>query len=889
MKQSKAFAGSVAFSLLSLAGSVWGQTPFHGVPAQVPGRIQAEDFDLGPEGAAYHLVLGSTPSSSYRGTDVALRASADVGSGYEVALGAGEWVAYTIDVKEAGVYQMAVRGGDFGYTSPPTVHLELSGEDLSGRIVLPDGYYANFSPVWVTGYSQDIVLKPGIQVVRLVCDSPGGYPGFSRTWYNWLELVPVQPRAASVVAGTGVPGFADGPGAQAQFSTNAAALDADLAGNLYVADAGNLRIRKITPQGDVSTLAGTGEAGYVDGPGAQAKFAQIGAASLYFQTWRSLGVADDGTVYVADNDYGTRNERRLRRIMPDGTVSTFWSCAGRISGSDYWSNPDFLAHVSVKSSGEVIFAKVWDGFRAHKDELMQLGADAVPHRLGVFTAAPYGDYWLTDANAAHTSNVLFTAKYANNFGPYPTKLGVFPAAGGSNTLYQVAGLENESLASVTADRRGHVFFIEYPGDWPAAPTVSELLPTGQPHVLYRSATLGGPLCADAQGNVYFFDNHRIVKLFSEPAVVLATIATAGGTITTSLPGPYPSNTVVTVTAVPGAGWSFLGWSGDASGTTPQLEFTMSTHRRVNAAFGAPLNLSKTDGGDVTHFPTLAAYPAGTRITLQAIPQEGYEFTKWSDGDTNLARVVEIAGPLSLKATFTALPRYQVTAAVLGGVGGTVELSPARSDYWRGQAVTVIARPASGYVFQVWLDNVTANPRTLTAAENLALFAVFAPGQQQAPQVVTGVGDHLFRPGDRVELTVAASGSAPLEYSWAHNGKPIALATGPTLLLPFAQPIDAGQYTVTVSNSAGQASSTGQLELQNAPSFRIDARRQSDGSTVVWVEGSPGLGCLIQASSDLQSWQSLVVFTNSMQVGAYLDPPAATVNRRYYRALGLGGR
>jgi hypothetical protein len=223
------------------------------------------------------------------------------------------------------------------------------------------------------------------------------------------------------------------------------------------------------------------------------------------------------------------------------------------------------------------------------------------------------------------------------------------------------------------------------------------------------------------------------------------------------------------------------------------------------------------------------------------------------------------------------------------VGGTVELSPARSDYWRGQTITAIARPASGYVFQVWLDNVTANPRTLTATENLALFAVFAPGQQQAPQVVTGVGDHLFRPGDRVELIVAASGGAPLEYSWAHNGQPIATATGPTLLLPFAQPIDAGQYTVTVSNSAGQASSTGQLELQNAPQFRIDARRQLDGSTVVWVEGSPGLGCLIEASSDLQSWQSLVVFTNSMQVGAYLDPPAATVNRRYYRALGLGGR
>lgn len=873
MKQSKAFAGSVAFSLLFLAGSVWGQTPFHGVPAQIPGRIEAEDFDLGPEGAAYHLVLASSPSSSYRGTDVALGVCTDTGGGYCVGLGIGEWVAFTVEVPQAGVYQLSLRGAT--YYSAATFHLESDGEDVSGPLGLAYALgHAGFGQ-WGTE-SREVIIGPGRHVIRLVRDRGSDELLWApdRFWINWLELTPVTPRTATVVAGTGMPGYADGPAAQAQFSTNIAGLDVDLAGNLYVADAGNLRVRKLTPQGEVSTLAGTGEAGYVDGPGAQAKFTDIGA-------WRSLGAADDGTVYVADNQAGQGGEHRIRRISPAGIVSTYWSFVG----TEDWAAHSVLA-VSVDANSQVVCSRrLNQSYNFQTDQILRIGLDSVPHEVAKFVGMERSTYFLLDAASAHTANVYFTAEHRTASDAYPVRLGELTAGGASNTLYEVRcyGYAGEGPQAVTADRAGHVFLIDW---WTA---VSELLPTGQPHVLYRSTTLGGPLCADAQGNVYFFDNHRILKLSSEPAVVLRTIATAGGSITTSLPGPYPSNTVVTATAVPEPGWSFLGWSGDASGTTPQLELTMSTHRRVNAAFGTTLNLSKTDGGNVIHSPALGPYRAGTRVTLLAIPQEGYEFTKWSDGDTNLTRVVEIAGPLSLKATFTALPRYQVTAAVLGGVGGTVELSPARSNYWRGQAVTVIARPASGYVFQVWMDNLLTNPRVITPTENLALFAVFAPGQQQAPQVVTGVGDRLFRPGDRVELTVAASGGAPLEYSWAHNGQPIAAATKPTLVLPFAQPIDAGQYTVTVSNSAGQATSTGQLELQNAPQFRIDARPQWGGGTVVLVEGVPGLGCMIEASSDLQNWQPLVVFTNSMQVGAYLDPPAATVNRRYYRALGVGGR
>ena len=101
-------------------------------------------------------------------------------------------------------------------------------------------------------------------------------------------------------------GFADGAASAARFDTpSGLALDDE--GNLYVADTGNHAIRKITPQGAVSTLAGTGVAGFRDGPGAQARFNG------------PIGVAVDhaGNVYVAD----TYNDR-IRKIGRDGIVAT---------------------------------------------------------------------------------------------------------------------------------------------------------------------------------------------------------------------------------------------------------------------------------------------------------------------------------------------------------------------------------------------------------------------------------------------------------------------------------------------------------------------------------------------------------------------------------------
>ena len=109
----------------------------------------------------------------------------------------------------------------------------------------------------------------------------------------------------------GSEGFADGAGPAASFNTpSALALGPD--GVLFVADTGNNRIRKITPDGHVSTVAGDGTAGYVDGPAAKAQFnGPIG-----------LAVSEGGDIYVAD----TYNDV-IRMITTEGEVTTIAGAA----------------------------------------------------------------------------------------------------------------------------------------------------------------------------------------------------------------------------------------------------------------------------------------------------------------------------------------------------------------------------------------------------------------------------------------------------------------------------------------------------------------------------------------------------------------------------------
>ncbi len=116
------------------------------------------------------------------------------------------------------------------------------------------------------------------------------------------------------VSGTTSGGWHDGAKQTAVFN-NPMGMDSDSAGNIYIADTENHRIRKISTDGTVSTIAGDGVLGSKDGSGTEARF----------YSPQDIAVAEDGTVYVAD----TLNHS-IRRIAPDGQVTSLNAPSDRV-------------------------------------------------------------------------------------------------------------------------------------------------------------------------------------------------------------------------------------------------------------------------------------------------------------------------------------------------------------------------------------------------------------------------------------------------------------------------------------------------------------------------------------------------------------------------------
>ena len=143
---------------------------------------------------------------------------------------------------------------------------------------------------------------------------------------------------AGVAGGTG---SADGPRTVARFN-NPRGVAVDTFGVVYVSDSANSTVRKITPEGIVSTLAGlAGSAGTADGTGSAARF---------FNPW-SLRVDSAGNIYVAEIYKNT-----IRKITPGGVVTTFVGLAGASGSADgagnavRFRNPAFVA---VDSAGYI--------------------------------------------------------------------------------------------------------------------------------------------------------------------------------------------------------------------------------------------------------------------------------------------------------------------------------------------------------------------------------------------------------------------------------------------------------------------------------------------------------------------------------------------------------
>jgi carbohydrate binding protein with CBM6 domain len=166
-----------------------GSTPYGGTPWALPGFVEAENFDEGLEGVAYHDVTPENDGGQYRQTGVDIEATTDTGGGQFGApvggrnvgwMTAGEWLEYTVSVFGTGTYVLTVRVASIAPGG--TFHIEFDGLDRTGPLTIPD---TGGWQTW-TNIAVEVHLPGGVQVMRLVQDSNGATGVFGNV--NWIEV-----------------------------------------------------------------------------------------------------------------------------------------------------------------------------------------------------------------------------------------------------------------------------------------------------------------------------------------------------------------------------------------------------------------------------------------------------------------------------------------------------------------------------------------------------------------------------------------------------------------------------------------------------------------------------------------------------------------------------
>jgi sugar lactone lactonase YvrE len=446
-------------------------------------------------------------------------------------------------------------------------------------------------------------------------------------------VVPANYINVSTLAGSGSNGFANGTGTAASFSYPFG-IAIDGSGNLYVAEQNNNRIRKITPTGVVSTYAGTGVAGYINGTASAATFSN------------PSGVAVDaiGNVFVADFA-----NHKIRKITPDGIVSTFAGSTTNLSGSvdgtgtsARFNNPTGIA---VDASGNVFVAD------RVNNKIRKITPDGVVTTLAGSGNAGSTDGIGTVATFQTPSGVtvdgsgnIYVAEYNINNPTTSNKIrkitpdGVVSTLAGSGTAGSTDGIGTAASFNkpfgVAVDASGTVFVAERVNN-----LIRKISASGEVTVFAGNGSAGsidgnGSIASfrepsgvviDGTGNLFVVEisNHKVRKITSKGYSITPSLPEglifdgATGTISGAATVASPTK-VYTITATNQAGSSSTTinitcnpdaaiWSGSWS-TTPAA----NKYLIFNASYNTPgdiAGLSCTiNSGNVT-------IPSGSTLSL----------------------------------------------------------------------------------------------------------------------------------------------------------------------------------------------------------------------------------------------------------------------------------
>jgi sugar lactone lactonase YvrE len=508
----------------------------------------------------------------------------------------------------------------------------------------------------------------------------------------------------------GSSGRANGTGRAARFA-NAGGLRTDSSGNVYVADSSNYAIRKVTPGGVVTTVAGIpGTMGSADGPAASATFAGIGG----------VAVDSSGNLFVADSGNYT-----IREISTSGTVSTIAGVAGSRGHVDGTGSQAMLydpQNLAIDSSNNIYVA---DGKGNVVRRVTEAGAvttiagnGAAGSSDGTGTAASFND---PTGIAVDLSGNVYVADYGNNTvrkvtpaGAVTTMAGSVLHTGSADGTGPVASFNGP--AGVGVDSSGNVYVADSGND-----TVRKIDPTGFVTTVAGDAGVAeatdglaanarfntpGDVSVDSTGIIYVADalNSTIRRIV--PGLSTVPFFTVQPTSLTVGIGSNATFAAGTAGAEPiSFQWNFNG-AAIAGATAPT--YTVTNVQQSNAG-NYTLTISNADGaatssvatlsiGTVLTAPVITTQPAsgalaGGSYTLSVTVTGGSSYTyQWLLGG------VAIAGATGSSYTATAPGNYTVSitdatgttlssVAVVGNQGRLINIS-SRAIVQTGSGITI---------------------------------------------------------------------------------------------------------------------------------------------------------------------------------------------------------
>jgi len=486
----------------------------------------------------------------------------------------------------------------------------------------------------------------------------------------------------STFAGSGSPGSADGVGTAASFNS-LSSVSIDALGNLYVGDSGNHTIRKITPDGTVSTIAGTsGVTGSADGTGAAAKF----GGGVY------AAVDPSGNVFVADGLNNTIRKLAITGYAIDKhppTGLTFNGSTGKITGTPVIFSPatDYTVtgyNISGSSAAKINITITGN-----------LSFPLIPAQI--YGVADFSPAVSTTGPITYTSsNTGVATVVAGNIHVIGVGTSTITATNGSTTLSQVLTV-NPAPLTLIADNQSKNYHTANPT---LTITYDGFVNGENPAIFTTQPTISTPASATTLPGSYPINVSGAVNKNYTISFVAGTLTILGGNVTTAAPelsypsvlnytsgaaittvsptnsgGPVPANAYAQITAIAG----LPGQQGEADGTGAAARFAQPNGVALDAAGNLYV-------ADATYSLIRKITPAGVVTTIVGRDQNGVSVFTFPSGVA-----VDAAGNVYVTDTFNnAIKKItpQGVVSVFAGGGNQLNGQGTQASFSQPSGITI---------------------------------------------------------------------------------------------------------------------------------------------------------------------------------------------------------